>query len=146
MRTHRRIHCDLRVEELEQRLAPAMTMTMVPTDDSGILSFDQITNNVMPMYILEVEDDGDLYIDWKGDEDDPTMAYPDAEDADWWGVSVSSGTQYFIPQPKPRGPRAQAVSRDPKWYERLTYNWSWSGTNTGTRGPTDKTILSLIHI
>jgi hypothetical protein len=55
-------------------------------------------------------------------------------------VSISSGTQYFIPQSVPRGPRAQAQSRDPNWYERLTYNWRWSGTNTGTRGPSDKTI------
>ncbi|NOZ24023.1 MAG: hypothetical protein GXP25_23340 [Planctomycetes bacterium] len=97
MKLHRRIHHDLRVEELEYRLAPSMTMTMLPTSDSGLLNFDQVTNNIMPTYTLTVEDDGDLYIDWKGDEDDPTTAYPDAEDVDWWGVSVSAGTYTITP-------------------------------------------------
>ena len=57
-------------------------------------------------------------------------------------VSISSGTQFFFKEPERRGPRARASAPDQEWFRRLTYSWSWSGTNTGYRSP-DPTQVSL---
>ena len=56
-------------------------------------------------------------------------------------VSISSGTQYFFPEPERRGPRARARRSEPEWWQRLTYSWGFTGTNTGYQGPTDMSIF-----
>ena len=56
-------------------------------------------------------------------------------------LSLNSGQRYFFSEPKRRGPRAQKPPEEPPWYRRLGYSWNWSGTNTRTRGPSDRTIF-----
>ncbi|HQI75172.1 MAG TPA: putative LPS assembly protein LptD [Candidatus Latescibacteria bacterium] len=58
-------------------------------------------------------------------------------------LSISSGQRYFFPEPPPqRGPRAAAAPRqEPAWFRRLGYSWSWSGTNSQRRSPSDRTIF-----
>ena len=50
-------------------------------------------------------------------------------------VSISSGTQFFFKEPERLGPRARVSAPSQEWYRRLTYSWSWSGTNSGYRAP-----------
>ncbi|MEW6356012.1 MAG: Ig-like domain-containing protein [Planctomycetota bacterium] len=92
METHRRIHHGLQVEELEYRLAPGIvSILMDPGSDSGVLNYDQLTNETMPLYWLIIDDVGTVDVDFDGDGEH------DAEESIYWDMDVAPGIYPIIP-------------------------------------------------